>query len=81
MVFDGAAFGIPDAETGQSVKGVVQRTDPDDASEEFAAELIDCRRPVALEVANLSGRAGQRSRGWRRLVRESFVAPAFPMCV
>ena len=45
------------------------------------ASAGDTWSPETLEVANLSGRAGQRSRGWRRLVRESFVAPAFPMCV
>ena len=60
-MFDGAAFGIPDAETGQSVKGVVQTTDPDDASEEFAAELVDwlrarlahykCPRSISFEAS------------------------------
>jgi long-chain acyl-CoA synthetase len=39
-VLDAAVFGIPDAQMGQSVKGVVQTVDPADATEEFAAELL-----------------------------------------
>ncbi|CAN5257157.1 fatty-acid--CoA ligase FadD4 [soil metagenome] len=39
-VMDAAVFGIPDDEMGQSVKGVVQTVDPDDATPEFGAELI-----------------------------------------
>jgi len=39
-VLDAAVFGIPDAEMGQSVKGVVQTVDPKDATEEFGDELL-----------------------------------------
>lgn len=39
-VLDAAVFGIPDDEMGQSVKGVVQTVDPDDATKEFADELL-----------------------------------------
>jgi len=38
-VLDAAVFGIPDAEMGQSVKAVVQLSDPSDATDEFAGEL------------------------------------------
>jgi long-chain acyl-CoA synthetase len=38
-VLDAAVFGIPDDEMGQSVKGVVQTLDPDDATDAFADEL------------------------------------------
>ena len=38
-VMDAAVFGIPDAEMGQSVKGVVQLVDPGEASDELAEEL------------------------------------------
>ncbi len=43
-VLDAAVFGIPDDEMGQSVKGVVQTVDPADATEVFAAELLDWLR-------------------------------------
>ncbi len=43
-VADAAVFGIPDDDMGQSVKGVVQTVDPADATEEFAAELLDWLR-------------------------------------
>ena len=43
-VLDAAVFGIPDDEMGQSVKAVVQTLDPADATEEFAAELLDWLR-------------------------------------
>ena len=39
-VLDAAVFGIPDAEMGQSVKGVVQTVDPKDATEAFGDELL-----------------------------------------
>ncbi|MDV3132965.1 fatty-acid--CoA ligase FadD4 [Mycobacterium sp. 29Ha] len=39
-VLDAAVFGIPDDEMGQSVKGVVQTVDPDDATKEFADDLL-----------------------------------------
>ena len=39
-VMDAAAFGIPDEEMGQSVKGVVQLVDHAEASEELAEELL-----------------------------------------
>ncbi len=40
LVMDAAVFGIPDDEMGQSVKGVVQTVDPNDATPEFADELL-----------------------------------------
>jgi long-chain acyl-CoA synthetase len=43
-VLDAAVFGIPDDEMGQSVKGVVQPVDPADATDEFAAEILDWLR-------------------------------------
>jgi len=43
-VLDAAVFGIPDDEMGQSVKGVVQTVDPADATDDFAAELLDWLR-------------------------------------
>jgi long-chain acyl-CoA synthetase len=59
-VMDAAVFGIPDAEMGQSVKGVVQTVDPDDATEEFAHELLawlrenlahyKCPRSISFEA-------------------------------
>ncbi|MCV7253089.1 acyl-CoA synthetase [Mycobacterium hackensackense] len=59
-VMDAAVFGIPDAEMGQSVKGVVQTVDPDDATEEFAQELLawlrdnlahyKCPRSISFEA-------------------------------
>jgi long-chain acyl-CoA synthetase len=39
-VLDAAVFGIPDAEMGQSVKGVVQTVDPKDATGAFGDELL-----------------------------------------
>ena len=39
-VMDAAVFGIPDDEMGQSVKGVVQLVDPDEASEGLGEELL-----------------------------------------
>ena len=39
-VLDAAVFGTPDAEMGQSVKGVVQTVDPGDATEAFGDELL-----------------------------------------
>ncbi|QNJ93724.1 acyl-CoA synthetase [Mycolicibacterium fluoranthenivorans] len=59
-VMDAAVFGIPDAEMGQSVKGVVQTVDPDDATEEFGQELLawlrdnlahyKCPRSISFEA-------------------------------
>ena len=59
-VMDAAVFGIPDDEMGQSVKGVVQLVDPDDATDEFAAELLSwlrdrlahfkCPRSISFEA-------------------------------
>jgi long-chain acyl-CoA synthetase len=53
-------FGIPDAEMGQSVKGVVQTVDPADATDQFGAELLDwlrhrlahykCPRSISFEA-------------------------------
>jgi long-chain acyl-CoA synthetase len=43
-VLDAAVFGIPDDDMGQSVKGVVQLVDPADATDAFAAELLDWLR-------------------------------------
>lgn len=43
-VLDAAVFGIPDAEMGQSVMGVVQLVDHGEASERFAEELLDWLR-------------------------------------
>ncbi|MDT5007621.1 MAG: long-chain acyl-CoA synthetase, partial [Mycobacterium sp.] len=39
-VLDAAVFGIPDDEMGQSVKGVVQTVDRDDANERFGEDLL-----------------------------------------
>jgi long-chain acyl-CoA synthetase len=39
-VLDAAVFGIPDDEMGQSVKGVVQTVDPEDATEAFGDGLL-----------------------------------------
>jgi fatty-acyl-CoA synthase len=39
-VLDAAVFGIPDDEMGQSVKGVVQTVDPQDATAAFGDELL-----------------------------------------
>ena len=59
-VLDAAVFGVPDGDMGQSVKGVVQTVDPADATDEFAAELLDwlrnrlahykCPRSISFEV-------------------------------
>jgi long-chain acyl-CoA synthetase len=43
-VLDAAVFGIPDDDMGQSVMGVVQTVDPDDATDEFGPELLDWLR-------------------------------------
>jgi long-chain acyl-CoA synthetase len=58
-VLDAAVFGIPDAEMGQSVKGVVQTVDSQDATEAFGDELLawlrerlahyKCPRSVSFE--------------------------------
>ncbi|MDT5357594.1 MAG: long-chain acyl-CoA synthetase [Mycobacterium sp.] len=59
-VLDAAVFGIPDDDMGQSVKGVVQTVDQDDATDEFGAELLDwlrnrlahykCPRSISFEA-------------------------------
>ncbi len=59
-VLDAAVFGIPDAEMGQSVKGVVQTVDPADATAAFADELVGwlrerlahykCPRSISFEA-------------------------------
>ena len=51
-VYDVAVFGIPDAEMGERVHGVVQPTDWDDAGPELERELLDLRAvaPRALQV-------------------------------
>jgi long-chain acyl-CoA synthetase len=59
-VLDAAVFGIPDAEMGQRVKGVVQTVDPADATEAFAEELLawlrerlahyKCPRSISFEA-------------------------------
>ena len=43
-VLDAAVFGVPDAEMGQSVMGVVQLVDHTEASEQFAEELLSWLR-------------------------------------
>lgn len=43
-VLDAAVFGIPDDQMGQAVKGVVQTVDLADATDDFAAELLDWLR-------------------------------------
>jgi long-chain acyl-CoA synthetase len=59
-VLDAAVFGIPDAEMGQRVKGVVQTVDQADATEAFAEELLawlrerlahyKCPRSISFEA-------------------------------
>ncbi|HZQ33142.1 MAG TPA: fatty-acid--CoA ligase FadD4 [Mycobacterium sp.] len=59
-VLDAAVFGIPDAEMGESVKGVVQTVDPADATDAFADELLawlrdrlshyKCPRSISFEA-------------------------------
>jgi long-chain acyl-CoA synthetase len=59
-VLDAAVFGIPDAEMGQRVKGVVQTVDQVDATEVFAEELLawlrerlahyKCPRSISFEA-------------------------------
>ena len=43
-VLDAAVFGIPDDEMGQRVVAAVQTVDPADATDQFAAELLDWLR-------------------------------------
>ena len=59
-VLDAAVFGVPDAEMGQSVLGVVQTVDPADATDAFADELLawlrdrlahyKCPRSISFEA-------------------------------
>lgn len=44
LVVDAAVFGVPDVEMGQSVKAVVQLTDPSRGTDDFGRELIDWLR-------------------------------------
>ena len=44
LVVDAAVFGVPDDEMGQSVKAVVQLTDPSRGTDDFGRELIDWLR-------------------------------------
>ena len=59
-VLDAAVFGIPDEDMGQSVKGAVQMVDSADATDNFAAELLEwlrdrlahykCPRSISFEA-------------------------------
>jgi len=72
-VLDAAVFGIPDEDMGQSVKGVVQTIDPDDATEAFAEELLGwlrerlahykCPRSISFEASLPRSDAGKLYKG------------------